>query len=260
MAQRAALGARGCQGGGGDEDFGDNNGTSVKRYSRRHISRTLRKYDTKEVDVGIDDDLKLSMVETTDAYELLDRLIEQEQESGTRDRVTRFPYWAEIWPASLALSRWLALAEQPPARALELGCGLGLVGVTLASLGWMVEATDFVEDALVFAAHNAERNGVGSRHTVSYLDWSHPVGTPNPVLVGSDVAYEKSLHPYLQRTVRGLLAPGGRFILSDPGRPAARPFLEAMARAGYDHRQDQIEVQWNALDHAVDIHIFTSLR
>jgi predicted nicotinamide N-methyase len=228
----------------------------VKRYSSRQITRTLKKYDITEVEVVLDEDLRLSMVETADAYALLDRLIEQEEKEGGRNRVTRFPYWAEIWPAALALSKWFTKLALPPERALELGCGLGLVGVTLARLGWTVDATDFVEDALVFTAHNAERNGAGSRHTVSYLDWSHPVGTPSPVLVGSDVAYEKILHPYLQRTVRALLAPGGRLIVSDPGRPAARPFIESMARAGYEHRQEQVEVTWNALDHHIDIHTF----
>ncbi|MDA0334213.1 MAG: hypothetical protein O2782_03510 [bacterium] len=227
----------------------------MKRYSSKHIRRTIKKYDTKIVDVDIVSDMRLSMLETTDPYALLDRLIEQEQADG-RDKVTRFPYWAEIWPAALALSRWFVTTSPPPEKALELGCGLGLVGVTLARLGWMVEATDFVEDALVFTAHNAERNGVGGRHIVSYLDWSHPVGTPGQVLVGSDVAYEKSLHPYLMRTVRALLVPGGRLILSDPGRPAARPFLEAMSRAGYDHRTDEVAVTWNSLEHRVDIHTF----
>lgn len=227
----------------------------MKRYSSRLIQRTLRKYDTTIVDVRLAEGLSLSMVETADAFALLDKLIEQEAADG-RDRVTRFPYWAEIWPAAVALSRWFVGAAAAPARALELGCGLGLVGVTLARLGWMVEATDFVEDALLFSTHNAERNGAGSRHTVSYLDWSHPVGSPEMVIVGSDVAYEKSLHPYLLRTVRALLAPGGQFIISDPGRPAARPFIESMRRAGFEHRADQVNVQWKALDHAVDIHTF----
>lgn len=197
--------------------------------------------------------LQLSMVQSSDTYTLLDRLIEQE---GEGQKVTRFPYWAEIWPSSLALSRWFAVATPTAGRALELGCGLGLAGVAMARLGWNVEATDYVEDALIFAAHNAERNGAGSRHTVSYLDWEHPVGSAHSVLVGSDVAYEKALHPFLLRTLRALLEPGGQFILSDPCRPATRPFLEALEQEGYTHRQDQIGVQWKALDHRVDIHSF----
>jgi predicted nicotinamide N-methyase len=226
---------------------------AVRHYTRRQIARTLKKYETTETQVDVGEALQLSMVQSADAYALLDRLIEQEEKG---QKVTHFPYWAEIWPSSLALSRWFAAASPTTGRALELGCGLGLVGVAMARMGWHVEATDHVEDALVFTAHNAERNGAGSRHTVSYLDWAHPVGSSHSVLVGSDVAYEKTLHPFLLRTLRALLEPGGQLILSDPGRPAARPFLEALEQEGYTHRQDQIEVRWNALAHQVDIHSF----
>jgi predicted nicotinamide N-methyase len=231
---------------------------AVRHYTRGQISRTLKKHDTKETKVEVSETLQLSMVQSADTYALLDRLIEQEQEGR---KVTRFPYWAEIWPSSLALSRWFAatspnVISPTMGRALELGCGLGLVGVAMARMGWHVEATDFVEDALMFAVHNAERNGACSRHTVSYLDWAHPVGASHSLLVGSDVAYEKSLHPFLLRTLRALLEPGGQLILSDPGRPATRPFLEALEQEGYTRRQDQIEVRWNALDHRVDIHSF----
>lgn len=230
----------------------------MKRYSPRQIERTLARYETDEVEVVVSDALRVQMLETTDAYALLDRLLEQE-EAG-RARVTRFPYWAEIWPAALGLAQWFASRDVagggPRSAARELGCGVGLAGIALARLGWQVEATDYVEDALVFANHNARRNGVDGRHRVSYLDWSHPVGRPCEFLVGSDVAYEKSLHPYLLRTVRALLAPGGRLVLSDPGRPAAQPLFTAIAGAGYAHRQGVVEVRWKSLTHAVDIHTF----
>ena len=233
---------------------GDGDQTSVKRYSAKQVERTLAKYETEEVEVPVGDDLHLRMVETADAYALLDSLIEREAGGA---RITRFPYWAEIWPAALALARWFAQAEAPaPDVARELGCGIGVVGIALARMGWQVEATDYVEDALVFATHNARRNGVGGRHQVSYLDWSHPVGRPVRTLVGSDVAYEKTLHPYLQRTVRALLEPGGQLILSDPGRPAAQPLFASLEGSGFAHRKHELEVTWQALTHQVDVHAF----
>ena len=194
----------------------------MKRYSQKQVDRTLAKYDTVEVEVCVGPDLRLRMVETADAYGLLDDLVDRDAGEW---RSIRFPYWAETWPAAVGLARWFAGPEAPAAGpACELGCGTGLVGVALARMGWRVRATDYVEDALLFATHNARRNGAAGRHQVSYLDWSHPVGSPCPCLVGSDLAYEKSLHPPLERTVRALLEPGGRLILSDPGRPVARSF------------------------------------
>ncbi|MFH1571408.1 MAG: methyltransferase domain-containing protein [Gemmatimonadota bacterium] len=228
----------------------------MKRYTENQIRRTLLKYDLRQTGVEVANGTVLSMVETVDAYSLLDRLIERGDE---RYRTLRFPYWAEIWPASVALSRWLwsGRAPQPRAVALELGCGTGLVGVALARLGWQVESTDFVEDALIFAAHNARANRVEALHRVGYLDWSHPVGEPTDCIVASDVAYEKKSQPYLGRAVRRLLRPGGQLYISDPRRPASQPFLASLERQGYAHRVEQVEVHWRALGHVVDIHAFT---
>ncbi|MBT3342952.1 MAG: methyltransferase domain-containing protein [Gemmatimonadetes bacterium] len=227
----------------------------MTRYARRQTTRTLAKYDTVSIDVELEPEMSVSMVQTRDTYALLDRLIEQE-EAGTA-RVTRFPYWAEIWPAAVGLSRWFVqhAPESTSVDIRELGCGLGLVGVALARSGWRVEATDYVEDALVLAAHNARSNGVAEyRHRVAYLDWSHPVGEVCDCLVASDVAYEKTLHPYLLRTLRQLLRPGGRLYLSDPRRPAAQPLFEALRDLGYEHERHTVDVEWQSLTHQIDIH------
>ena len=226
----------------------------MKRYSRKQIVRTLAKYDLEEVEIFVGPGIRLRIVQTADAYALLDDLVDRD---GGDWRSTRFPYWAETWPSAVGLARWFSGADAPVAGpARELGCGTGLVGVALARAGWRIQATDYVEDALLFAAHNALRNEVGSRHRVSYLDWRHPVGSSCPCLVGSDVAYEKSLHPSLKRTVNALLEPGRRLILSDPGRPAAQPFFESLEAAGFRHRKDSMDVTWKAQAHSIDIHTF----
>lgn len=229
---------------------------AMKRYAPRHIRRTLSKYETKEVQLTLGERVELVMVEVGDAYSLLDRMIEQE---GRLHRVERFPYWAELWPASIALGRWMVQAKLPVPTGWvrELGCGLGLVGIGLAKLGWKIEATDFVEDALIFSAHNARLNRVETRHRVAYLDWSKPVGSPLDCLIGSDVVYEKKNHPYLGRVLRKLLRPGGTFYMSDPQRSSARDFVEMLVVQGFDHRVETWAERWNSLEHRVDIHIFT---
>lgn len=215
----------------------------------------MGKFELAESAFPLDNGLLLKVVEVEDSYVLLDRLIEQE---GRQRQVERFPYWAEVWPASLGLARWFCRAEiAPPATgAIELGCGLGVVGITLACLGWRVEATDYVEDALVFASYNAQLNGVVGQHQVGYLDWSNPVGTPVECLVAADVVYEKKNHSYLARVLRELLQPGGHFFLGDPGRQPAGPFVDMLVKKGYEHRQERIIQPWKSLEHKVDIHIF----
>ena len=71
----------------------------------------------------------------------------------------RLPYWTELWPAAVAMAHYIV--QRLPLdgrRVLELGCGLGLVGVVAALHGARVLCTDYEEAALAFARHNARRN------------------------------------------------------------------------------------------------------
>ncbi len=227
----------------------------MKRFSNKQMQRTLAKYTTVEHRWNLSEVVTLDIAEVADSYELLDRMIEQE---GRMVRVDRFPYWAEIWPASLALAHWMC-AKRPtiaPGWTRELGCGLGLVGVALAALGWKVEATDYVEDALVFAAHNAQKNRLGDRHRVAYLDWSNPVGKACACIVASDVVYEKKNHVYLNRVLRHLLEPGGRFYLSDPQRRPAERFVNMLVKQRFSHRVESVEQRLGSIEYKVNIHEF----
>ena len=227
-----------------------------KRYSPRQIERALARHDLRVADVDVGPGMRLRIAEVEDAYALLDRMIAQE---SLKHRVERFPYWAEVWPSSVALGRWFVAAglPRPPAPVLELGCGLGVAGIALARLGWRVEATDFVEDALLFAAHNARLNQVQDRHHVGYLDWSNPVGQPSPCLIASDVAYERKNHRYLLRVLRALLEPGGRFYMSDPGRRPAAQLVDMLRNKGYGHGAHAVTQRWKSTEHSVTVHVFT---
>ncbi len=227
----------------------------MKAFTPREVRRTLAKYDLHTVRVELSAGVAVEVVEVRDAYSLLDALAAREQAGR---QIRRFPYWAEIWPAAAALARWLHQGHltRPATPVLELGCGLGLAGVSGALLGWTVEATDYVEDALVLAAHNGSRNGVGASHRVRYLDWATPTGTPTRLIIGSDLAYEKANHALLARVLRELLVPGGVFCLGDPGRPTARALVDLLRSQGYQHEVDTVAQRWKDLDHRIDIHRF----
>ena len=231
----------------------------MRRFSEKQIARTLSKYTTVENVWSMAEGVELKIQEVADSYALLERMVEQE---GRMVRVERFPYWAEIWPSSLALARWLCQRRPEIARGWtrELGCGLGVVGIALAALGWKVEATDYVEDALVFASQNARLNRVGDRHRVAYLDWSNPVGKPCDCIVASDVVYEKKNHVYLNRVLRTLLQPGGRFYLSDPQRRPAQRFVDMLLKQRYQHTVEAVQQRLGSIDYRVNIHEFIKHR
>ena len=228
----------------------------MKHYGDRQIRRTLSKYDTQQVRCTLAPGCELQLTAIRDIDALVDRMIERE---GRLQRVDRFPYWAELWPTALAMARWFCRAEEPIPSGWtgELGCGLGLVGIALARLGWRVEATDFVEDALIFAAHNARLNGVQHNHRVNYLDWRNPVGGPCECLVGSDIVYEKKNHRYLERILRKMLRPGGRFYLADPQRKDADAFVARLVAQGYGQRREIRAETWNSVEYQVAIYVFT---
>lgn len=198
-----------------------------------------------------------------DPYSLFERAVEREQRGADCGLGSeRLPYWAEVWPSAVAMARWFWAnrPEPPEGETRELGCGLGLTGIALAKLGWRVEATDFVEDALVFARVNALGNQVASRHRVRYLDWSHPVGHPTACMVASDVVYERKSHVPLARVIRQLLLPGGRFYLSDPQRPLAQDFVALLGERGYAHEMETQRLNWRTTEQLVDIHRFDRPR
>src|SRR5215210_8726850 len=69
------------------------------------------------------------------------------------------PYWAELWPASLALARALPVRLEG-SRVVELGCGLGIPSLVAAQRGADVVAVDWAEEAGALLHRNSLRNGV----------------------------------------------------------------------------------------------------
>ena len=141
------------------------------------------------------------------------------------------PYWAELWPSSVALARAVTAAVTVGARVLELGCGLGLPSIAAALAGGRVLATDRSTDALGFTAYNAGLNGASVE--VGLCSWDHP----EPVLserwdlvLGADVLYHHDGLADLDDLLPRLVGATGEVWLADPGRPPASAFVESCTR------------------------------
>jgi predicted nicotinamide N-methyase len=155
------------------------------------------------------------------------------------------PYWAELWPSALALARHLSTRDLAGARAIELGCGVGLPTITALARGAEILATDHYEAALDFTAHNARTNLEVEPETV-LLDWREPdirgMGTFDLVLA-ADVLYERKNAAALADLVPKLLAPGGEVIFADPRRDEAPVFLKAMEGLGFEDTAEEVAVE-----------------
>ena len=156
------------------------------------------------------------------------------------------PYWAELWPSSVALARAVTVAKPVGARVLELGCGLGLPSIAAALGGPHVLATDRSTDALGFTTYNAGLNGVSVE--VETCSWARPESVlsraPWDLVLAADVLYLHQGLADLDDLLPRLVAGTGQVWLADPGRPPAAAFLESCTRwAGLSQgRTDQPEV------------------
>lgn len=146
------------------------------------------------------------------------------------DRDGEIPYWADLWPASVAIARQLMRGrELEGRRVLDLGCGLGLAGVAAGRRGAEVLFADREPDALRFALFNARQNGV-RQATTQQLDWQQQtVSGTFDLMCMADVAYDEKHHEPLLRHLERCLRPGGEALWADPYREAGYRFLERAA-------------------------------
>ena len=157
-------------------------------------------------------------------------------------RDERLPYWADLWPAAVVLAdhllterRLMGEVSHHP-RALELGCGIGLVTIAAMRAGYDVVATDYYEDALLFAARNAWRAN-GREPAVRMVDWRavpDDLGTYDLILA-ADVLYERPHATLISALLARALSPDGRALISDQGRVALQEFLDALGPLGLTH-------------------------
>ncbi len=145
------------------------------------------------------------------------------------------PYWAWVWDSAPRLAALVArgvLAPRGP--LLEVGAGLGLVGLVAARLGAAVTLSDHDPLARAALAVNARHNGVTV--AVSALDWRAPETYPRgpfPTIVGCDVVYEAGAHTPLLDLLDALLAPSGAAWFADPGRSRLAGFVRRAEARGY---------------------------
>lgn len=166
-----------------------------------------------------------------------DALLDDPRTEARFERDEYMPYWATLWPAAFvladAVANWPRVDSAATApTALELGCGLGLVGLIAAERGCRVIVSDYDEDAVAFAAENARLNGVPAPEA-RFIDWrkTYPDLSLDRILA-ADVLYEaRHLEPVAQ-FVRQHLRPDGFALISDAHRSTADAFEDVARECG----------------------------
>lgn len=177
--------------------------------------------------------------------------------------VERDLYGFLLWEAAVGLAQYLTVqtAQLQRKQVLELGAGVGLPGLVACSLGATVYQTDYQADALTLAQWNAQQNGLTDIETflADWRTWRHP--PRYDWILGADILYDATLHFYLEAIFRKNLLPGGRLVLSDPGRPQALDFAVQLEAHGWRLDLQTITVaalQPTASQQSVDITLLTA--
>ena len=185
--------------------------------------------------------LPLTLETPPDLDALLDRAA-----AANPQAVDAIPYYAILWPAAQGLAKhlWKIRDELAGQRVIELGCGLGLPSVLAAKLGARVTASDFHPETGEWLLHNAALNGVALDYV--QLDWNAfldarrasrvaqgPASEAFPLVIGSDLVYERRHIPALVCALGALCGPGGRAIIADPGRDNLDLFVSTMEKNGW---------------------------
>lgn len=144
--------------------------------------------------------------------------------------ITRgFPLWAKIWEASGILAAHLSTIPPDPNKTmLEIGSGMGLVGIAAALSGHRVTLTEINPDALNFAKANAIINNCPDI-PILRLDWNAPdIDTRFDYIVGSETIYRSSDIDGLEFLFNRYLNPGGTILLAESVRKTGVEFWERM--------------------------------
>ena len=135
------------------------------------------------------------------------------------------PYWATLWPGAKIMAQVIDRAPWPrDVELLELGAGVGLVGLVAQSLGTRVVFSDYDPVAVQVCRFNAVRNQQPDPEVLT-LDWRSPPQRRFEAIVGCEVTYDHKLHEPLLETVAAMLAPSGVCWLGDPGRYWSKSFF-----------------------------------
>jgi SAM-dependent methyltransferase len=119
------------------------------------------------------------------------------------------------------------IRENPPGRALDLGCGSGTSSLRLARAGWTVTGVDFARRAILLAKQKARLANLSIDFQVADVTRLPDAlfAIPNDLVL--DIGCFHGLSPfgktaYLNQMDR-LLAPGGTWLLYGFFKPGERP-------------------------------------
>ncbi|MFT3979668.1 MAG: methyltransferase [Ferruginibacter sp.] len=152
------------------------------------------------------------------------------QQNYLQQQLPAAPFWAKLWPSSLALCHYL---EQHPflirnKTIMEIGAGLGLPSLLAAYYAAKVICTDNEPEAVRTVQQSVLLNGLQNIECREF-DWRYAGSLEaSDVILLSDINYNPSDFPLVMSLLKAMLAKQVEIILSTPQRLMAKPFIEQL--------------------------------
>jgi len=144
------------------------------------------------------------------------------------------PFWSQIWPAAILTATAVLQSEWGlNTEVLEIGTGIGLVGLAALARGLEVTMSDYNPQSVELAVENACRNGFNNVRGL-VLDWHHPIDEQYPVILASDVLYDAENHEGLLNLLKIMLTEDGVCWIGDTGRYHFASFIDTADSSGFD--------------------------
>lgn len=194
--------------------------------------------------------VQLTLIEEPDWF--LEQLSREDKEGKLY-----LPYWTYLWESSIGLAYHIEkMGERlKGSHILEIGCGFGLTGIVACQMGARVIFTDAEREALRFAQHNADQNGVHQHADFVQMDWNIPCFNRKfPYILAADVIYEEHHWTPIATLLQDYLAPNGVALFSEPNRNNAIGFFQLLDNKGFSHRKTICSVTLNGKTSHISIY------
>ncbi|WP_373649579.1 methyltransferase [Schlesneria sp. DSM 10557] len=161
-----------------------------------------------------------------------DLFLEDPDVHAAFDRDEYMPYWAYLWPSALKMVATILKSDWPEnAEVLEIGAGIGIVGLAGLARGLRVTISDYEPKAVELAMYNARKSGY-TKASGLVLDWRTPPARQFPILWGCELLYEDRHHEPLLELTRRMLTQDGVAWFVDGGRMRAERFCKMIPEYG----------------------------
>jgi predicted nicotinamide N-methyase len=184
-------------------------------------------------------------------FETIGRVRIGETSAASLQRLSTREYWKRVWPAGLGLAAYIIRRFGAKGlegyRVLDLGCGVGLIGIVCGQLGARVTFLDRERRALAAVRRNCRLNGLGKAQTI-VGDWNHGgqrLGrAAYDMVVGGDVVYDELEWKAICSALTLALRADGVALLADPGWVEKSKMRATFRQSGFAVSKKQWGVRW----------------